>query len=148
MFLFILLRSFALVSIYRPFLHLSGRVNHYARLAEQLAVRASPEQFKGDSFGRLVSLEDLLILTLLVRAPVALRLRHVKQLDDFLLQGSPLRQLLISGVLLLGLSRPALRDAEFWGGRILYKNLSHLVVEKYFVVLVYFDNCMFGDFIR
>ena len=76
-----------------------------------LAVRASLEQFKGSWLAPIHSLEGLL----LIRAPVAPEvawLWRVKQFDDFLLQGSPLRQLLFSAVLLLGPSRPILRGAE------------------------------------
>ena len=48
-------RSFALASIIvSPFLHLSGRVNRWERLADVLAVRASLEHFKGGFFELVV----------------------------------------------------------------------------------------------
>ena len=112
------LHSFVLACTPRPFLNSSGRVNHFVVLAD--LVQASLEQFKDNFFGRLVSLEGFLILTLLVRAPVGLRLWRVllNNLNDFLLQGSPLQRLLFLDhfpiVLLLGPSRPALRGAEPW----------------------------------
>ena len=56
-----LLRSFGLAIQVRPFLHVSVRVNHYGGLAEQLAVRASLEQFKGNWFAPILSLDGFLI---------------------------------------------------------------------------------------
>ena len=63
--------------------------------------QASLEPFKDNLFAPLVSLEGLLILTLMVLPVfkvVALRLRHVKQLDDFLLQVSHPKPTLRGGV--------------------------------------------------
>ena len=63
------LKSFKLACTLRPFLNFSGRVNHFVVLAVLVVdlVQASLEQFKSNFFGRLlVSLEGLLILTLLV----------------------------------------------------------------------------------
>ena len=113
LFLTSLLGSFVLASILRPFLNLSVRVNHFVDLVEKKSfvrdlVQASLEQVKGGWVAPLHCLEGLLLRG----APVAPRLRRENQLDDRLLQGSPLRRLLFSGVLLLGRSRPNLRAAE------------------------------------
>ena len=93
------LRSFPLAWSIKPFLNSSGRVNQFVVLADLF--QATLEQFKDNFFGRLVSLEGLLILSLLVRVPAAIRLWRVllKQLDD----------VLSAGGLLLGPSRPTLR---------------------------------------
>ena len=75
--------SFPLAFTVRPFLNLSGRVNHFVPFL------ASLKRVKGNFFAPVVSHEGLRILTLLVRVPVVIRLFWVKQLDDFLLLGSP-----------------------------------------------------------
>ena len=103
----ILPRSFALAAsiLTRPFFNSSGRVNHFVVLASP--VLASLEQFKGNLFAPLASLEGLLINITSWQV-----LLH--QFEDFFLRGGPLRRLLFLDVLLLGLSRPILRDAEPW----------------------------------
>ena len=100
--------SFPLDAILIPFLNLSEQFNHFVVLAD--SGQALLEHFKVGLFAPLHSLESVL----LAQAPVALRLWRDKQFDDFLLQGSPLRRLLLSrgGAVLLGLSRPTLRGAE------------------------------------
>ena len=79
-----LLESFGLaILVSHPFLHSSGRVNHVGGVVAGPG-QASLELLEGRWLAPLHGLEGLL----LVRAQVAPRLWWVKQLDNFLLQGS------------------------------------------------------------
>ena len=88
------LHSFVRAIVVRPLLNFSGRVNHFVVLVD-------PGQ------------ASLIHIKVDILAPLVINMSwHVllHQLDDCLLQGSPL----FAGVLLLGLFRPALRGAKPW----------------------------------